>query len=72
MRKSLSEPFIQAINTSRVPASDRCHPDDLPIQELEPVILHEHTSVGHPVEFLHAEHSPEHLGFHSFLIIAPL
>ena len=36
-------------------AADRRHPDDVPIQQLEPVVLTEDARLGRPVEFVHAE-----------------
>ena len=60
----------QLVDAAGMPAADRRHPDDFPIQQLEPVVLTEDARLGHPVEFVHAERPPEQLRVHGVLIIA--
>jgi hypothetical protein len=39
----------------RVPASDRCHGDDLPLDQLQPALDREDAGLAHAVKIMHRQ-----------------
>ena len=47
------EQAIQAQNTAGMPASDRCHLDNLPLDELNSIVFRQNPSLTHLVVLVH-------------------
>jgi hypothetical protein len=61
--------LIQACDAGGVGDADRRHLDDLPPDELDPVVLIEDSGLAHPVVFVQREPTPDHLDVRRHAVI---
>src|SRR5207248_11502513 len=65
--------LVEACDAGRVLDADRRHLDDLPANELDPVVLIEDSGLAHPVVLVHREPPPDYLDVrrHAVIVRAP-
>src|SRR5206468_11589161 len=71
--QSIVQELGQACDAGLVLDADRRHLDDLPANELDPVVLIEDSGFAHPVVVVHREPPPDYLAVrrHALILRAP-